>query len=126
MKSDPSQNPYFQPTFEFELSEPEARSRIRSQFFDVRSRFLDRLACAQVFDGDLFDALLLWLDLLQRAYNTAGLAMSRSDFSQFDSIANYLEQEATHSPDQQAECAAAHAQWLDVMRQYNLLPEERS
>jgi hypothetical protein len=51
--------------------------------------------------------------------------MAESDFDRFSDIAGYLEQEATYSRDQRAECAAALARWLDVMRQFRLLPEQR-
>ena len=91
----------------------------------MRSRFLDRLACAQVFDRELFEALLLWLDTLSRCYAAADLPMASSEFVHFDKIAGYLEQEATYSRTQRAECVAAHAQWLSVMHRFHLLPEAR-
>ncbi len=125
MTSEPPQNRFFRAPRESELADDEVRSYVRSQLFDVRSRFLDRLACAQVFDRELFEALLLWLDTLRRCYAAAELPMAASDFDQFNRIADYLEQEATHSRDQRAECLAAHTQWLGVMRQFHLLPEDQ-
>jgi hypothetical protein len=82
------------------------------------------LACANVFDRERFEALLLWLDTLQRSCAAADLPLADSDFDQFSEIAGHLEQEATYSRDQRAECAAAHARWLGVMRQFHLLPGE--
>ncbi len=125
MTSEPPQNRFFHAPRESELADDEVRSRVRSDFFDVRSRFLDRLACAQVFDRELFEALLLSLDTLRRCYAAAELPMAASDFDQFNCIAGYLEQEATHSRDQRVECVAAHAQWVGVMRQYHLLPGDQ-
>lgn len=124
MTSTLQQNPFFMPPDESKLGDDEVRSHVRSEFFDIRSQFLDRLACAQVFDRERFQALLLWLDALRRCYAAAGLPMAASDFVQFDTIAGYLEQEAAYSRDQRAECAAAYAQWLKVMSQFNLLPDE--
>lgn len=118
MPSEPSPNPFFKPPRESTLGDEAVRSYIRAQFYDVRSTFLDRLACANVFDRDRFEALLLWLDTLQRSCTASGSPMLPSDFDQFDSIANYLEQQATYSRDQKTECAATHAQWLSIMRQY--------
>jgi len=124
MTSEPPQNPFFRPPRESTLGDDEVRSHVRAEFYDIRSRFLDRLACARVFDRERFEALLLWLDTLRRCYAAADLPMAASDFDQFSDIAGYLEQEATYSRDQRAECAAAHAQWLGIMRQFRLLPEE--
>ena len=125
MTSEPSENSFFRPPRESTLAGDEVRSHIRAEFFEVRSRFLDRLACARVFDRERFEALLLWLDTLRRSYAAADLPMPVSDCDQFSSIASYLEQEATYSRDQRAERAAAHAQWLGIMHQFHLLPEER-
>lgn len=118
------QNSFFRPPPESTLGEDDVRSHVRAEFYDIRSRFLDRLACANVFDRERFEALLLWLDTLRRSCAAAGLPMAVSDFAQFSDIASYLEQEAAYSRDQRAECAAAHRQWLDMMRQFHLLPEE--
>ncbi|MGA2871113.1 MAG: hypothetical protein ABSF34_18380 [Verrucomicrobiota bacterium] len=125
MTSDPSHNQFFRPPRESTLADDEVRSYVRAEFFDVRSRFLDRLACAQVFDRERFDAVLLWLDTLRRCYAAANLPMPVTDLDQFSVIASYLEQEATYSADQRAECAAAHSQWVAIMRQFRLLPEEK-
>lgn len=119
------QNYFFRPPGESALGDDEVRSRVRAEFFDIRTRFLARLVCSQVFDGERFEALLLWLDTLRRCYSAADLPMQASDFSQFSAIADALEQGATYSRDQRAECAAAHATWLGVMRQFHLLPEVR-
>lgn len=124
MTSYPPANPFFRPPRESTLRDDEVRSRVRAEFHDIRSQFLDRLACACVFDRERFDALLLWLDTLRRCYAAANLPMAASDFNQFSNIAGCLEQEATYSSDQREECATAHAQWLGIMRQYHLLPEE--
>lgn len=123
MTTEPTQNPYFRPPRESTLGEEEVCSHVRAEFYDIRQSFLDRLACAQVFDRDRFEALLLWLDTLQRCCAVGGLPMAASDFDHFDSIAGFLEQEATYSRNQQAECAAAHARWLGIMRQFRVLPE---
>jgi hypothetical protein len=118
---EPSQNRFFHPPRESDLADDEVRSRVRSELFDVRSRFLDRLACAQVFDRELFEALLLSLETLRRCYVAADLPMAASDFDQFSTIAGYLEQEATYSRDHRAECVAAQTRWLGIMRQFDLL-----
>lgn len=123
MTQEPHQNQFFRPPDESVLGDDEVRSRVRAEFFDVRTSFVERLACAQVFDTERFEALLLWLDTLRRCYSAADLPMQASDFSQFSAIADALEQESTYSRDQRAECAAAHATWLGVMRQFHLLPE---
>lgn len=125
MTSEPPQNRFFRAPRESELADDEVRSHVRTEFFDVRSRFLDRLACAQVFDRELFEALLLWLDALRRCSTAADLPMVASDFDQFSTIAGYLEQEATYSRDQRAECVAAHTQWLGVMHKFHLLSENQ-
>lgn len=124
MNPEPPQNPFFRPPRESALGDEEVRGHVRAEFYDIRSRFLDRLACARVFDRERFEALLLWLDTLRRCCAAAGLPMAASDFDQFRAIADCLEQEAIYSPDQRAECAAAHAHWLDIIRQFNLSPEE--
>ena len=107
------------------MVDDEVRSYVRTEFYDVRSRFLDRLSCARFFDRERFDALLLWLDTLRGSCAAANLSMLASDFDQFRSIASYLEQEATHSRDQRPECAAAYSQWIGIMRQFHLLQEEK-
>ena len=117
------QNPYFSPPRESTFGEEEVCSHVRSEFYNMRSCFLDRLACSQVFDRDRFEALLLWFDTLRRCCAVGGLPMAASDFDQFDTIADYLEQEATYSRNQRAECAAAHARWLGIMHQFHVLPE---
>lgn len=123
MTSESSPNMFFRPPRESTLVDDEVRGHVRAEFFDIRSQFLDRLACACVFDRERFEALLLWLDTLRRCYAAADLPMAATDFEKFSDIAGYLEQEAAHSRDQRAECAAAHAQWLGIMRQYHLLPQ---
>ncbi|OYW74461.1 MAG: hypothetical protein B7Z37_17690 [Verrucomicrobia bacterium 12-59-8] len=124
MISESPPNPFFRPPRESTLGDDEVRSHVRAEFHDIRSRFLDRLACACVFDRERFEALLLWLDTLRRCYVAANLPMAASDFDKFSEIADYLEQEAAYSRDQRAECAAALSQWLGIMRQFHLLPEE--
>jgi hypothetical protein len=124
MVSEP-QNPFFRPPRESTLGDDEVRSYVRAEFYDIRSRFLDQLACARVFDRERFEALMLWLDTLRRCYVAANLPMAASDFDQLNDISSYLEQEAAYSRDQRAECAAAHTQWLGIMRQFRLLPEEQ-
>jgi hypothetical protein len=120
MNSDSSENRFYNPPSASSLGEDEVRSHVRAEFFDVRNRFLDRLSCAQVFDRELFDALLLWLETLGRCYVAADLPMNASDFDRFNSISSYLEQEATYSRDQKTECAAAHLKWIGIMQQLNL------
>ena len=78
------------------------------------------LACAQVFDAELFEALLLWLDTLEACSTAAGVLILASDFAQFGRVAAYLEQEATYSRDQRVECIAARERWLGVMRRFHL------
>ncbi len=123
MTKEPSNNRFFHAPRESDIAEDDTRGRVRAELFDLRTRFLDRLACAEVFDPELFEALLLSLDALRRCYSAADIPMPRSDFSQFDIIANHLELQATHSRGQRAECAAAHSRWLALMRQNHLLPE---
>jgi hypothetical protein len=123
MTTEPPQNPYFRPPPESKLGDEEVCSHVRAEFYDIRSRFLNRLACAQVFDRERFEALLLWLDTLRRCCAVAGSPMAASDLDQFDTIAGYLEQEATYSRNQRAECAEAHARWLGIMDQFRVLPE---
>ena len=123
MTTEPSNSRFFHAPRESDLAEDDTRSRVRAEFFDLRTRFLDRLACAEVFDSELFEALLLSLDALSRCCSAADMPMPRSDFSQFDIIANHLELQATHSRNQRAECATARSRWLALMRQHHLLPE---
>jgi hypothetical protein len=125
MTSNAPNNRFFAPPRATTLADDEVRSYVRSELFYVRSRFVDRLACAQVFDRELFDAVILWLDTLSCCYAAANLPMASSDFSQFDSITGYLEQAATYSRDQRAECATAHMQWIAIMRRFHLLPETK-
>lgn len=124
MAPEPRSNPFFKPPNEASLADDDVRSRVRAEFYDIRHRFLDRLACAQVFDRERFEALVLSLDTLRRSCAVAGVAMAESDFDQLTDIVGYLEQEAIYSPDQRLECAAAHAQWLDIMRQFRLMSKE--
>jgi hypothetical protein len=126
MPSERQDNPFFKPPNEASLADDDVRSRVRAEFYEIRSRFLDRLACAQVFDRDRFEALLLSLEALRRSSAVAGIPLAESDFDQFRDIASYLEQEATYSRNQRQECAAAHAQWIGIMRQVSLLPEQGS
>ena len=120
MTSEAPQNRFFRPPPASEFADSEARSYVRAEFFFTRDRFLDRLAAGQVFDAELFEALLLWLDTLQACCAAAGVPMLASDFARFDTIASYLEQEATYSRDQRAECAAARERWLGVMQRLHL------
>jgi len=120
MNSESSPNPFFRPPRESTWGEDEVRGQIRAEFYDVRQHFLRRLACAQVFDSARFEALLLWLDALQRSCAAATVPMAASDFDEFTAIANHLEQEATYSRDQRAECAKAYERWLNVMRRFGL------
>jgi hypothetical protein len=126
MTSETPENPFFRPPRESTLADDEVRSQVRAEFYDIQSRFVDRLACACVFDRERFEALLLWLDTLRRCYAAADLPMLKSDFDQFSKIATYLELEATHSKEQREECIAAHTRWLSIMRDYQQLPEQKS
>src|ERR1700744_42277 len=112
MVSEPG-NPFFKPPRESTLGDDEVRSHVRAEFYDIRSRFLDRLACARVFDRERFEALLFWLDTLRRCHAAADLPMAAADFDQFKDIASCLEQEAAYYRDQRAEWAAGHMQWLN-------------
>ena len=125
MTTETPENPFFRPPRESTLADDEIRSQVRAEFHDIQTRFLDRLACACVFDRERFEALLLWLDTLRRCYAAADLPMLASDFDQFRSIATYLEQEATYSKDQREECIAAHTRWLGIMRDYGQLQEQK-
>jgi len=125
MSSQFPENRFFKPPRESTIRDEEVCSRIRAEFYDVRTRFLDRLACAKVFDRELFVALLLWLDTLRRSCAAADIPMTESDFDSFSAIAQYLEQEATYSRDQRVECNAAQSEWHDIMRQYGQLPENK-
>jgi hypothetical protein len=116
--------PFFTPPAESSLESDEVRSHARAEFFRLRDEFLDRLACARVFDGDRFEALLLWLGTLEQCYARAGTPMSRSDLTQFHVILSYLENEAEHSRDQQKECAEALKRWSAIMRHHNVMPQE--
>ena len=117
-----TENPFFRPPRESTLADDEVRSQVRAEFYDIQNRFLDRLACARIFDRERFEALLLSLDTLRRCCAAADLPMLTSDFDQFSSITTYLEQEATYSKDQREECVAAHTRWLNIMRDYQQLP----
>ena len=117
MSSQFPENRFFKPPRESTIRDEEVCSRIRAEFYDVRTRFLDRLACAKVFDRELFVALLLWLDTLRRSCAAADIPMTESDFDSFSEIAQ--------SRDQRVECNAAQSEWHDIMRQYGQLPENK-
>lgn len=106
------------------MGDEAVRSHVRAEFYEIRSLFLDRRACARVFDRERLEAFLLRLGTLQRCNATDDLPMAASDFDQFFDIPSHLEQEATYSHDQRAECAATPARWISIVRQFHLQPEK--
>jgi len=116
-----TENPFYRPPRESTFADDEVRSKVRADFYSVKASFLDRLACARVFDGDRFEALLLWLDTLRRCCAAANVPMLESDFDHLDSISSYLEQEATYSKDQRDECALAYKRWLGIIDDFEQL-----
>ena len=125
MTSETPENPFFRPPRESTLADDEVRSQVRAEFYDIQSRFLDRLACACVFDRECFEALLLWLDTLRRCYAAADLPMLKPTLISSAKLQPILSSKETPK-EQREECIAAHTRWLRIMRDYQQLPEQKS
>lgn len=120
MASEVPLNRFYIPPPESELSEDRVRNLVKSEFVDACSGFLDRLACAKVFDPERFDAIMLWSKLLRRCYSLAGMSIPSYTFRHFPTIRQFLEQEATYSQDQKLECDRALVQWSGLMGELGL------
>jgi hypothetical protein len=108
-------NPYFKAHPDSALFDNEAFSTARAEFFENRDRFLDRLACAQYFDAERFEATLLWLESLKRFHEAHSEPMSPAYFERADSISNHLEIQSRYSTKQKQVCAAALGRWHEVL-----------
>ena len=109
-------NRFYSPPPESELSESRVRNLVKTEFVDACSGFLDRLACAHVFDVERYDAMKLWLELLKRCYVLADDEIPQYTFRHLPTIFQVLEQEATYSSDQKVECRNALFELREIMR----------
>ena len=108
-------NPYFRRQADSELFDEDAFGVARAEFFENRQRFVERLVCAQLFDAERFEAMLLWLESLQRFHAANAEPIPQTYFEDFDAISNHLEIQSRYSKTQKEECTAALAKWSQVL-----------
>lgn len=113
-------NPYFKAHPDSALFDDEAFSAARAEFFENRDRFINRLACAQYFDTERFEAMLLGLESLKRFHEANSEPMRPTYFERADSIANHLEIQSRYSKTQKQECAAALSRWHEVLKAFGV------
>ncbi|ADE53334.1 hypothetical protein [Coraliomargarita akajimensis] len=111
-------NPYFKKTKENAFYDEEAFGYARSQFVDIKKTFLDRLACAQVFDRERFEAMILWLEELKEFHEKNYEPMEEYYLDGFHSIQNHLEIQSKYSTDQKEECTEALSVWSKIIDEY--------
>ena len=116
-------NPYFRAPPDSALYEEEAFGAARAEFFEVRDRFVDRLVCAQFFDAERFEAMLLWLGVLKRFHEANAEPVPATYFAPAALITNHLEIQSRYSKTQQTVCAAASAKWTRTVEQFTISEE---
>jgi hypothetical protein len=112
------ENPYFKKTKNNDFFDDEAFGFAKGQLVDIRKRFLDRLACAQHFDMERFEALILWLKELKKFHDHRYEPMEDFYFDDFLSIKGYLEIQSKYSTNQKEECTEALTRWEQVITDY--------
>ncbi len=113
-------NPYYKAESESALFDEDAFGFARGEFVDNRQRFYNRLACAQYFDTERFEAVVLWLASLKRFHEANAEPMPTSYFDDFEGIRNHLEIQSTYSPTQKKECLDALHQWDHILTEYGV------
>ena len=113
-------NPYFKDPPDSALYDEEAFGAARAEFFEVRDRFVDRLVCAQFFDSDRYEAVLLWLGVLKRFHEANAEPIPMTYFEPADLVTNHLEIQARYSKTQKSVCADAHARWAQILEEFHV------
>ena len=97
------------------LFDDDAFGVARSEFFENRERFVERLLCAQYFDADRFEATISWLERLERFHAANAEPMCKSYFKDFETISNHLDIQSRYSTTQKEVCAAALSKWSKIV-----------
>lgn len=108
-------NPYFKEPPDSVLLNDDAFGSARAEFFENRDRFVDRLACAQYFDLERFEAMILWLKTLKRFHDANALPMLSIYFQEAGSISALLETQSRYSKTQRDACSVALVEWRGVL-----------
>lgn len=108
-------NPYFRRQPNLNFFDEDAFSAARTGFFENRECFFTRLTCAEYFDAERFDAMLLWLETLKQFYDANEKSMSPIYFEDADDISHCLEVQATYSKTQREICAEALIRWNETL-----------
>jgi len=90
----------------------------RAEFFENRERFVDRLMCAQYFDAERFDAMLLWLVSLKHFHDAKVEPMQAAYFLDADMISNNLETQSKYSKTQREAFLGALERWSKVLAEF--------
>ena len=113
-------NPYYKAESESALFDEEALGFARGEFIDNRQRFWDRLACAEYFDAERFEAIILWLASLKRFHDANAEPMQLNYFNDFEGIRNHLEIQSEYSKTQKKECMEALTVWDRILKEYGV------
>ena len=113
-------NPYFRKRPDSALFDADAFGFARAEFFENRDRFVDRLMCAQYFDAERFEAMLLGFAELKRFHEANCEPMLSSYFLHADGICNHLEIQMEYSATQKNECSEALVRWVDVLKGFGV------
>lgn len=104
----------FHPPSPSEMDDPATLGRVRAEMTDLRRRFLDRLACARVFDRDLYSSLISSIKTLRDCYRLAGRSFPEYDRHEANQIAVQLQNEVEHERDPMPECEEAYTEWVSL------------